>query len=73
MGYDRKYTRQLKTFRDKWWEFDRHGKPLPKKAAKRKSWRDLAFYKQNPDAALRRELLESGERDFTRLMEKLRG
>lgn len=73
MGYDRKYTRQLKTFRDKWWEFDRHGNPISKKKSKHKSWRDFEYYQTNKPAAIRRTIWESGERDFTKVMERLHG
>ena len=65
MGYDREYTKSLKTWKDRWWEFDRHGNKLPrtKQARKKTDPRRVAF-----DKAWRK-----GERDFTKLMEIIHG
>ena len=65
MGYDREYTRKLKTFRDKWWDFDRHGNKIERKRSKPKGWQDLEFYKNDPKRAAFRAAWEKGERDFT--------
>ena len=54
MGYDKKYTKQLKTWKEQWWKFDRHGSPV--KQEPRKPWWELQYYLERPaEAATRRK------------------
>ena len=61
-GFTRAYTKTLPKF----WE-------KSKKRTRAKHWSAYQFYQQNPDAAKRRKLFESGERQFDVIWHELNG
>lgn len=68
-GFSKSYLNKLPKFNQPYWKYDHNGKSKPR--VQSKHWSQFEYYKSNPDAALRRKLWESGERDFCVLAEKL--